>query len=232
MDLEVIEVKNSLYWQSYFEKYRCFIIEKYKNSANIENYTEKRFKIQNLLGLFLVFDKEFQRIAGFMSVFTPQIWPKNIARIDNRYWIDPLYRLQGLSTCRDHRNLRYVRNWGSSIAYKHQINCCIKNKIALAVITRENTKGPDSKNNMDFLYENFKIKRPEWKLAENYYLTCSNTKDHKCWQRLAYLELHKEKSSKKWLDCIQNITLKEYQNLFNNALALGEANDSTKQETF
>ena len=191
MALQVIEVENSSYWQAQFEKYRAFIIKKYDNWANIKNYTQARFKIQDLLGLFLIYDENLQKIAGFLSVFRPKIWPAHVARISNRTWIDPSYRLKGLSLISEGRNLRLGVNYGMTLAYDLQLNCCRKNNISVAVVTRENTKDPASENSFNFLHKRLKLAKPEWKLASDYYLTCSNEKDYRCWQRLAYMELKK-----------------------------------------
>ena len=193
------------------------ILEKYKDEKHIQNYTNNRFNVDNLLGLFLVFDKRGQKIVGFMSVFRPKVWPQNVARISNRTWIDPDYRLKGLSLVSEGRNLRLGINYGMTLAYDFQINCCKKHKISLAVVTRENMKGPDIKNNTEFLYRRLKLAKPEWNLAANYYLTCSNKNDYRCWQRLLYLEL-KTGVADLILRKMTNITPEEYLRKFSTAV--------------
>ena len=213
MPLKVVEAKNSSYYRSLFEKYRNDILIKYKEETSIKNYTPSRFDIRNLLGLFLILDIKNDKIAGFVSVSRPKIWPQEIARISNRTWIDPNYRMKGLSLTSEGRNLRQGLNWGMTIAYEHQINCCHQNKISLAVVTRENTHGPKSKNRFIFLYEQLKKIKPEWKLASDYYLTCFNKDRPACWQRLVYMELNK--SGKKALDEIPTMSSREYNKQFN-----------------
>jgi len=213
MYLRLIDVKKYSYWQFRFEKYREFILEKYKTHRNIKNYQFSRLNLKDILGLFVVYDETKNRIAGFTSVFTPRIWPHNIARISNRLWVDPDYRLKGLSLTGYERNLRYGSNWGVTITYKHQINCCRKNKIDMAVITRENKKVLTDGNSLPFLYSRFKKLKPEWKLSDKYYLTCNNRVDYRCWQRLIYLELRKN-TAKILLAAVPSMTSEVYYKKF------------------
>lgn len=214
MPLKVVEVKSSAYYKNLFEKYRIDILTKYKNEKKIKNYSLSRLDIQNLLGLFLILDVRNNKVAGFVSVCKPKIWPEGIARISNRTWIDPDYRMKGLSLTSEGRNLRHGLNWGMTIAYEHQLNCCRKNKISLAVVTRENThNGIKSKNRFPLLHARLKKIKPEWKLAGGYYLTCSNKNTPSCWQRLIYMELNKP--GKKILEQIPKINFSEYNKQFN-----------------
>ena len=213
MNIQVIDIKQNPRFEPCFERYRHFILKKYKNDKKIENYKTKYFNLDDVLGLFLFFDKIKNSIAGFVSVFTPNIWPKNIARISNRFWIDPKYRLKGLSLKDETRNLRLGSHWGVTLAYKDQISCCIRNNIDIAVISRENVKGIYKDNDLPLLYKRLKIIKPAWKLAHEYYLTCSNKKDYRCWQRLIYLKIIKNKSSDS-LNKIPTLSLQEYNEKF------------------
>ena len=104
-------------------------------------------------------------------------------------------------------------NYGMTLAYKSQINCCKKNNIAIAVVTKENEKNFNSKS-FNFLYSNLKKAKPEWELARDYYLTCPDQNSRKCWQRLIYLEL--KKGSIKNLDKLKRINFQEYYRKFRN----------------
>lgn len=214
MRFQVIDAKKSSYWITRFEKYRHFILKNDKISRNIENYQASRFQLKSLLGLFLVLDQKNSRIAGFFSVFTPKVWPKDIARISNRTYVDPDYRFKGLLSHGNERDLRYSSTWGSTIGYKYQIDCCLQHKIKLAVVTRENIRGPGHANDFDSMYKRFKMKYPEWKMEKGYYLTCSNKDDYRCWQKLVFLNLNKKEKPKLLLHSIPQITHEEYQNKF------------------
>ena len=217
MRFQIIDVKKSSpIWKTRFEEYRRTIIKNDKISRNIDNYKPSNFQLEFLLGLYLVFDKKNNRIAGFFSVFTPKIWPKYIARINNRTYVDLNYR-KGLSVCGNKRELRHNSGWGSTIGYKHQLKCCLENKVKLAVITRENVRGPNSKNNFDLImYKQFGNKYHGWNMGRGYYLTCSNGDDFRCWQKLVFINLEKHENPELLLAPIPRISLSEYNRKFNN----------------
>lgn len=210
VNLRIIDLKKQPSWQPCFEEYRSFILKAYKSSKNIENYSPKRLKVESCLGFFLFFDEDRKSIAGFLSVAEPAPWPKGAARIDSRYWADPHYRLKGLSAGAG-TNPRQAANWGCAAALEPQISCCRENNIALAAITRENASGPGRKNSLPALYKKWKLKRG-WNLAENYFLTCLNKEDYKCWQRLVYREL--APAGRRLLAKIPQISPEEYKKRF------------------
>ena len=187
MNLRINDLKKQPSWRPRFEEYRSFILKAYKSSRNIENYSSGRLKVESCLGFFLFFDGDRNSIAGFLSVFRPPPWPRGAARIDSRYWADPHYRLKGLSAGAG-KNPLQAANWGCAAALDHQISCCRENNITLAAITRENIGGPGRKNSLPALYKKWELKRG-WSLAENYFLTCPDRQDYRCWQRLVYREL-------------------------------------------
>ncbi len=210
VNFRIIDLKKQPSWRPRFEEYRSFILKAYKARGNIENYSPKRLKVENCLGVFLVFDEGRNSIAGFLSVFRPPPWPRGAARINSRYWADPHYRLKGLSAGAG-KNPLQAANWGCAAALDHQISCCRENNITLAAITRESAAGPSRKNSLPALYKKWELKRG-WNLAENYFLTCLDKQDYRCWQRLVYRELAPAAGS--LLAEIPQMSLEEYKKKF------------------
>ncbi len=216
MKIKVVSALDSDYWTNRFKEYQQYIVKNYSSQKvnKIENYTSRRFPLDRLHGLFLMLDQDCDKIAAFVSVFTPQVWPKEVARIGNRTWVDPEYRAKGLSLKDKAGNCSgRGRGWGVSFAYEAQVQCCKGNGIKLALMTRENTPLPYSGNAMAHAYEGLRRVRPNWKFdPDYYYLTCPCESAYSCWQKIVYCEL--EKGAEEFLNSMKKITNEAYDERF------------------
>lgn len=208
-DLNLVE---NTHWREMFEEYRTTVI--LNSDIRSENYTQQRFNIDKQLGTFLMFDEIREKIAGVCAVYIPPHWPKTIARLYNRSFVDPYYRIKGLSRSNEHSNLGKTRTLGKlchQFAYQHMIDVCIKNDVKLGVATRENSGKSNSINTM---YRCGIDKDPRWKIDERYFLTMPAPNEFTCWQRLIYLPLNDDIDPNFYLDQIPNISREEFETKF------------------
>lgn len=198
-------------WRELFEKYRIEVI--LKTEIRSSNFTTKRFDIDKQLGSFLMYDETQERIAGICSVYIPPHWPKTIARLYNRSFVDPYYRIKGLSKRNEVSSLDKGRNIGKlchQYAYDHMIDVCKKNKVQLGVATRENT---GKANSINVMYRCAYDKDINWILDDRYFLTAPSPDDAVCWQRLIYISLEKHNVEDN-LSLIPNMTQDEFKEKF------------------
>jgi hypothetical protein len=199
-----------------FEKYRDHILENYSSQKvnKINNYSREKMPLDNLLGLFSFIHPETEQVMGFVSVARNRVWPNQVARINNRAWIDPQFRSTGLSLIDSAgTDLKKGHRWGLSFAYDAQIECCKRNHIELAVITRQNSPhalGPNVLNSMSL---QISLDFPGWTYDSNYYYkTCSSGENYLCWQKLTSLEL--VPGSNRLKEQIDRKTNSEYEKYF------------------
>lgn len=198
--------KNYL-WRERFEKYRYEVM--LRSGVRSENYTRKRFNIDEQLGSFLMIDREKDQIAAICSVFRPSHWPVNIARMFNRSYVDPNYRAKGMSRSDGVTKIAgdgKLGKWCQTFAYPHMIQVCVQNNIDLGVCTRENN---GKLNAINLFLTSARDADPQWEIEENYYLTCPAPDSSQCWQRLIYVSLT-DKNPKTILSQIPQITQEEY----------------------
>lgn len=211
MQVYDINLPENKFWRNMFEEYRTDVI--LKSDIRAENYTIQRFNIDKQLGTFLMFDETREKIAGVCAVFTPPHWPKTIARLYNRSFVDPYYRMKGLSTSNEYSSLGKTKTLGKlchQYAYNHMIDVCIKNGVKLGVATRENS---GKSNSIKIMYRCGIEKDPRWTIDDRYFLTMPAPNEFSCWQRLVYLPLDNIDPNE-YLDQIPNITKEEFEKKF------------------
>jgi hypothetical protein len=198
-------------WREMFEKYRFDVM--LNTEIRSSNFRPNEFNIDKQLGSFLMFDEVQNRIAGICSVYTPPHWPKTVARLYNRSFVDPNYRLKGLSKSNSVSNLGKGRNLGKlchQYAYGNMVAVCKKNGITLGVATRENT---GKSNSIMVMCRCACDKDPNWTLSERYFLTAPSPEKAVCWQRLIYIEFVAGGANHN-LSQIPNISQDEYKERF------------------
>lgn len=206
-----LNLSENNYWRELFEKYRTEVM--LKSEIRSENYTEKSFNIDKQLSTFLMYDETRESIAGVCAVFIPTHWPKTIARLYNRSFVDPFYRIKGLSKSNNVSNLGKGKNIGKlchQFSYNHMIATCKKHGVQLGVATRENT---GTSNSINVMYRCAIDKDENWKIDNRYFLTAPYPEEAVCWQRLIYIPLS-EHSAESNLNQIPNITKVEYEKRF------------------
>ena len=183
-----------------------------------KNYTKKRFNIDKQISTFVVCHKETSEIVSVAGVYQPLHWPKEVARISNRYFINPKYRCKGLSS---YDGYTFQYNQGSKpsgryiqkLCYDDMIESCKKAGIKIAIISREIQKIKDCKK-IDILLRTIRCSDIGWNKKDRLYLTCANKKASSCWQKIMYLSLGKE-SNIKILEEIDSISLGQWSKMFN-----------------
>ncbi len=173
-------------WLDVFENYRTQILTTYEDKY-IENYDRKRFCLEDQLGVFLTVDVETREVVRFESVFCLDSWPKTIVRMFNRTWVDPSFRMRGLSSLRNRLAVE-GKPVNSMYSYQMQIDCARGAGATCAIFSREIGKNSGSKiETVTHLMNRF---FPGWEIAKGeFYLTCNNEQLYSCWQRIASLEL-------------------------------------------
>jgi len=216
MKIEIINInlKKNIIWRDKFEEYRENIILKNKKDDKWENYTKDNFNVDYQMGTFLMIDVSnlVPKIAGFTAVFKPKFWPKEICRICNRTWIDPEYRSNSLNgKDKAGKSTRKGQKWGISYAYKEQLDCCLKYKRKLIIISRENK--PFRINTLRSMSIGLKYLHPEWQYDnDNYYQVKEDETRHSSWQKIVWKELESE--SKKYLNLIPKISSEDWKKRF------------------
>lgn len=198
-------------WRERFERYRHEVILAGTDEKR-ENYTERRFAIDEQLGTFLMVDREADRIAALAAVFRPAHWPTEVARIGNRTWIDPDYRASSLSG-RDKggTSLRTGNRWGVTYAYQQQMACCLAHGVRVPVMSRENR--PGKANTMRASWLGLIKVHPEWRYDDNvYFLTCANEDSYACWQKMVWKELVPD--SERFIRMVKTISADEFNSRF------------------
>ena len=198
-NIKVFNINEDHFWRERFEKYRRDVIPFSGNRA--ENYSPKRFIIEDQIATFLIVDANTDEIIAFNSVYKPVHWPQTIARIFNRSFYDPAYRALNL-------NKTHGPGWGQKYSYNLMIDSCQKNGIKIATCTRENTGRINSINQM---LKSVLVADKNWKIKEDYYLGYDAKEVQSCWHRLIYLHLEPCND----LNLIPAMTQSQYKNKFN-----------------
>jgi len=196
MKIRVININNNIEWREKFEEYRNNIMINTKIRS--ENYTMKRFNIDEQVATFLMVDVDVNQIAAVCSLYTPPVWPREVVRAFNRSYIDPNYRAKGMASSDGETHTRGNNKLGrfcQTYCYDHIIENSILNDKKIITATRENS---GKSNAINLMFSMILSTDKEWKLADNYFLTCVNENCSECWQRLLYREL--ELGSKKYLE--------------------------------
>lgn len=212
MKIKVININNDAVWRNKFEEYRNSTMINTKIRS--DNFTIKRFNIDEQIATFLMVDEDENQIAAVCSLFTPAVWPNEVVRAFNRSYIDPKYRAKGIAST---DGVTYTRGnaklgrFCQKYCYDHIIKISKLNNKKIITATRENS---GKSNAINLMFNMILSTDKEWKLTDNYFLTCADKNCSKCWQRLIFREL--EVNSKKYLDNIPQLTINEYNNKFIN----------------
>lgn len=206
-----LNLSENSYWREQFEKYRHEVM--LSSEIRAENFTPARFDIDKQLGTFLMYDTDNERIAGMCAVYVAPHWPSTVARLYNRSFVDPHYRMRGLSKSNGITNLGNGKRVGKlchQYAYNHMIDVCKKKNILLGVATRENS---GQSNAINVMHRCAVDKDPNWVLDDRYFLTMPYPNNFQCWQRLIYVKIQ-EHDLASTLGQIPNITQQEFKERF------------------
>lgn len=196
-------------WLDVFEDYRDHIVKTYDDKY-IENYGRKRFRLEDHLGVFLTVDQDTREVIRFETVFQLSSWPKTVARLFTRAWVDPSFRAKGISSARK-RLAPGSQQVNTMYSYPKQIEIAQRAGVTCAIISRAMGQASSAKiESVTHLINRF---YPGWEVSKGkFYLTCHQEKERSCWQRIAALEL--APGGRKALEDMRRITDAEFEGMF------------------
>lgn len=174
---------NDFYYKTYFENSKEF--EEVRDLCLSENnwlrhiFTRERLSIEEHMGFNVVYSKSTNEPVVFGGVFNNGYFPKNVARMCNRFYTFPNWR--GLNF------YRMTEAWKIVDTYiiKPLIELNAHDCYFMAMQTRIKKQ---SKGYFQVWHESLRVNYPEWQVHDRHLQTVPfNVKN--CWQNFVYLDL-------------------------------------------
>lgn len=151
------------------------------------NFTKDRLKIEDHKGFSVVYHKETNEPVVWGGVFNDGRFPDTVARMCNRFYTFPKWRLQNRAGL--------IAGWNLANTYIIEPLIEINNYDCYFMGMQTRTK-KSSKGYFRVWVETLRAVNPKW-TVHNEYLQTVPYNNQKCWQNFMYLEV-KEDSFKNW----------------------------------
>lgn len=186
-DYEVSKFYNKIYYESSqeFEEIREMCLA--EGNWLGHNFTKDRLKIEDHKGFSVVFSKERNEPVVWGGVFNDGRFPGTVARMCNRFYTFPNWRLQSREGL--------IAGW--NLANTYIIEPLIKvNSYDCYFMAMQTRTKKMSKGYFNVWVETLRAVNPNWTKQDNYLQTVPYN-NQKCWQNFMYLET-KQGSFKNW----------------------------------
>jgi len=145
------------------------------------NFTKDRLKLEEHTGFSVVFHKQTHTPVVWGGVFNDGRFPKHVARMCNRFYTFPDWRLQNREGL--------IAGW--NLANTYIIEPLIKvNSYDCYFMAMQTRTKKLSKGYFRVWVETLRAVNPEWTMHEQYLQTVPHN-NQKCWQNFMYLEIEK-----------------------------------------
>jgi hypothetical protein len=182
---------DNFYHKIYFEtnsEFEC-LREVCLNEGNwlSHNFTKERLKLEDHFGFSVVFSKKTDEPVVWGGVFNDGRFPNQVARMCNRFYTFPDWRLQSQEGL--------IKGW--NLANKHIIEPLIEiNDYDCYFMGMQTRTKKSSKGYFRVWVETLRAVNPKWTMHDEYLQTVPYN-NQKCWQNFMYLEV-REDSFKNW----------------------------------
>jgi hypothetical protein len=151
------------------------------------NFTKERLRIEDHTGFSVVFNKHTNEPVVWGGVFNDGRFPKKVARMCNRFYTFPKWRLQSKEGL--------IAGWNLANTYIIEPLIEINDYDCYFMAMQTRTK-KSSKGYFRIWVDTLRAVNADW-TRHNEYLQTVPHNNKKCWQNFMYLEL-KENSFKVW----------------------------------
>lgn len=151
------------------------------------NFTKERLKVEDHKGFSVVYHKQTNEPVVWGGVFNDGRFPEKVARMCNRFYTFPKWRLQNRTGL--------IAGWNLANAYIIEPLIAINDYDCYFMGMQTRTK-KQSKGYFRVWVETLRAVNPKWTMHDRYLQTVPHN-NQKCWQNFMYLET-KDGSFSKW----------------------------------